>query len=403
MDYHILSKLLHWVTAILILTLIALGFYMSGLDYSEDKIKLYGLHKSFGLLVLMLGIVRVTWHLIVKKPKSLPTHKKWEKGLSHAVHALLYLCIFIIPLSGWIMSSAGDFAVHFFGIPIPDIVAKNKELFETSGEVHEILALLVLTLAGLHFLGAAKHHIIDRDETLARMTCSKLGLAKGLIICALAGLLFLPPVFFVAKDILSEEKEKESAATEEVVESNNVAGDASPTITSTAPRWNIVPQDNTLTFTAVQSGAEFSGHFGKVGGDIFFDAQDLTQSKAQITIDIAPITTGSDDRDAQAIQPDWFDATTFPVAIFETTSFEKTGENTFTANGNLTLRGVTKPVNLPFTLLTKEEEGKIFANMTAQISLKRTDFGVGQGQWQSTDTIGDEVKLSINLFAQKVQ
>lgn len=404
MHYNTLSKLLHWTTAILILGLLALGFYMAQLDYSDDKIKLYGLHKSFGLLVLMLGIVRVTWHLLVKKPKSLPEHKKWEKGLSHAVHALLYLCIFAIPLSGWIMSSAGDFAVQFFGINMPDIVAKDKELFETSGEVHETLAFIVLCLAGLHFLGAAKHHIIDRDQTLTRMTSPNLSLSRGIVICGIIGALFLPPIYFIAQDILHEEDEHKNENDEAAQQAPIIPASTTentPLITSLAPRWTIVPNENTVSFTATQSGAEFSGHFGAVKGDIFFDPENLPHSKAKITIQIAPISTGSDDRDAQAVQKDWFDATTFPIAIFETTSFEKTGDDTFTAHGNLTIREITKPVDLSFTLLTKEEQGNTFANMTAQLSLKRTDFGVGQGQWQSTDTIGDDVKITINLFAQQ--
>lgn len=398
--YGLASKLLHWITALCILTLLTVGFLMTEMPFNETKLSVYALHKSFGLLVLLLLFIRVVWHILSKKPKSLPTHAKWEKGLAHAAHAFLYVAMFALPLSGWIMSSAGDFNIGFFGIPMPDLVAKNEDIFKGASAAHATLAIILVVILALHIAGALKHHFIDRDETLARMTRSGLGFKGGVLITLIAGALMLPPMIFVAGEILEEEGEEAANIENNDAGEDAAQADTAQVTTIPAGGWAIDKNLSTIKFTATQYGQPFEGSFG-FDGQILFDPENLASAKADITIDISSIKTGASDRDGQAKGAEWFDATKFPVARFETQSFENKGANTYLAKGTLTIRDKSLPLDLPFTLDITKKDAQETAHMTAEIKLNRLDFSIGQGQWQSTDAIGGDVKVIIDLTAGK--
>ena len=186
-SYHFISKSFHWVVALMMVGLLALGYYMSGLEGSPFKYGLYGWHKSFGILVLALAVLRLSWRFYQGAPEGLGTHQRWEKILSKVTHVVLYLAIFAMPLSGWLMSSAGGHGVKFFGLfKMPDLIAKNKALGGVFNQTHEILGYVILAAMILHLAGALKHHFIDADETIKRMTWARFGTVQGV----LSGLFF---------------------------------------------------------------------------------------------------------------------------------------------------------------------------------------------------------------------
>lgn len=159
----------HWLIAILILAAFPLGLYMHGLPLSPNKLKLYSYHKWIGMTVLLLFVPRILWRLTHRPPAPLPM-PAWQHKIAEGTHHLLYLLMFLVPLSGWLMSSAKGFQVVYFGVlPIPDLIGKDKELGELLEEMHEVLSWSLMTLVGLHLAGALKHHIIDKDSTLRRM------------------------------------------------------------------------------------------------------------------------------------------------------------------------------------------------------------------------------------------
>jgi len=141
-QYNILSKLFHWTIAALILGLLVVGFYMEGLERSPFKFEIYGWHKSFGLLVL------------------------WLAGL----HIFLYVAMVGMPLSGWFMSASGGHSVSFFGLEMPNIMAENKAINSLSKQTHNWLGYILILAIMLHVIGALKHHVIDNDMTLRRMS-----------------------------------------------------------------------------------------------------------------------------------------------------------------------------------------------------------------------------------------
>lgn len=170
MTYTRPAVVLHWLVALLIFAAFPLGLYMSDLPLSPTKLQLYSWHKWMGITVLMLALLRVLWRA-THTPPALPDIAIWERRASAAAHGLLYALIIAAPLSGWLMSSAKGFQTVWFGVlPLPDLIAKNRDLGETLEEVHEILNFIMAGLVCLHVAGALKHQFVDRQPFLRRMS-----------------------------------------------------------------------------------------------------------------------------------------------------------------------------------------------------------------------------------------
>ncbi|MGB4056639.1 MAG: cytochrome b/b6 domain-containing protein [Alphaproteobacteria bacterium] len=385
--FNPIARLLHWVMALLIFILLSVGFFMGGMEASPVKFTIYGLHKSFGTLVLFLAIARVVWLLKSPRPAPLHSYKKWEVLLSKAVHIGLYICMILMPLAGWAMSSAGGFPAQFFGLfSLPPILPKNEALFDITREMHEISAFALLAMLALHFGGAFKHHFLDHDTTLQRMVGRKVGVKGGIALAAVAGILWILPIAITA---LGEEEEEGASSSVPIAQSTEQAKEG----------WSIILADSTVGFEATQKGEAFTGKFTSFGGKIIFDPARLDEAYADIWIDIASIETGSLERDTEARGSQWFGTSEFPRAVFVADSFSENGPNQYIAHGALTIRGKVAKLDLPFTLQIKETPDGQMAFMQGEATLNRLDFGIGQGQWQATDTIGGDVKITISLRA----
>jgi cytochrome b561 len=165
---------LHWLMAMLIFAAFPLGLYMVDLPLSPDKLKLYSYHKWIGVSVFLLVAIRLGWRL-THTPPALPGDiAAWQRRASAVVHGLLYLLMIVIPLSGWLMSSAKGFQTVWFGVlPLPDLIEKNRELGELLAGVHKVLNFTLLALVILHVGAALKHHFIERRPFLQRMGWSR--------------------------------------------------------------------------------------------------------------------------------------------------------------------------------------------------------------------------------------
>lgn len=168
-DYGSLAKLLHWAVAVLIISALCLGLYMTGLSLSPRKLRLFSYHKWIGITVLGLLILRAAWRVWHGAPPALPA-PRWQQRAASLTHALLYLLMAVVPLTGWAMSSALGFPVVYLGrFALPDLVGKDRGLGETLVTVHTGLNYLLIALLLLHVAAALKHHFVDRDATLVRM------------------------------------------------------------------------------------------------------------------------------------------------------------------------------------------------------------------------------------------
>lgn len=168
--YTPVAKTLHWLMAILLFGLLALGFTMTDLPLSPWKLQLYSWHKWAGVTVFLLLLVRLAWRATHRPPPLPDRMPKVMQFAAHAGHALLYGLMAAIPLSGWLMSSAKGFQTVWFGVlPIPDLLEKNQELGNLLQTVHLSLNLLLVAVLAGHIGAALKHHFIDRDDVLTRM------------------------------------------------------------------------------------------------------------------------------------------------------------------------------------------------------------------------------------------
>jgi cytochrome b561 len=168
--WGVLSKALHWIIVLLIINQWWIAERADDLPNGLAKLQTLAWHKSFGITILMLAILRLVWRLLNPVPSLDGVTKKWERVLASVSHVFLYTLIFALPLTGWMMSSARNFPVSWFRLfQLPDLVAPGEEMFHRMHDLHELLFKILVAVAVLHVLGALKHHFIDRNEVLKRM------------------------------------------------------------------------------------------------------------------------------------------------------------------------------------------------------------------------------------------
>ncbi|HVR81771.1 MAG TPA: cytochrome b [Luteimonas sp.] len=164
------SQLLHWLIVVLIVVMAYLGLTMTDLANSPHKIRVYDLHKSIGLSILVLVSLRLLWRAYAGAPRTLPGVPTWQARVAAFTHGALYALLFAVPISGWVLNSAAGFPLRWFNlVNLPSIAAKGEALQTLAKDWHEFLfwALIVLSLA--HAAAAVYHHLFQHDATLARM------------------------------------------------------------------------------------------------------------------------------------------------------------------------------------------------------------------------------------------
>ena len=169
-SYTNVAIALHWVIATVIVCNFVLGLYMRDLPLSPAKLRLYSYHKWIGVTIFLLVLFRLAWRLSHHAPALPTTIPLWQRRAAVTSHVMLYVLTLIVPLSGWLLSSAAGVQVVYLGVlPIPDLIGKDKALADQLKLAHEWLNYLMFVVVVLHVAAALKHHFIDRDEVLMRM------------------------------------------------------------------------------------------------------------------------------------------------------------------------------------------------------------------------------------------
>lgn len=170
LKYALSLRILHWLMAALILGLIALGWVMSELP-REDTLRplLVSLHKSFGITVLALALLRMALRLRTSVPPLPDVIPRLERQLAHLGHGTLYLLMLAVPVSGIIMSQSYGYPVAWFGLSLPRLLPINRELAHEAADVHEILPYLLLILVALHAGAVPLHYLKHRVNLLKRI------------------------------------------------------------------------------------------------------------------------------------------------------------------------------------------------------------------------------------------
>ena len=165
------AKTLHWATALGVIGLIIVGRWMDELPISPTKVKVYAFHKSVGLTVLAIVLLRLAWRFIDKRPPYPATMPAWQKAISEISHGLLYVLLLSQAFSGWVYNSASNFALQWFGLfRVPALSGPDPELKHLAHDMHETGWLLLAALMAVHVGSALHHHFGVRDVTLSRLT-----------------------------------------------------------------------------------------------------------------------------------------------------------------------------------------------------------------------------------------
>ena len=164
-----MAQSLHWLMALGILGNGILGLIMDEMPRGMAKLNTFAIHKSIGLTVLALLILRVSWRLFDRAPPDEPM-PRWQRLAAHATHGVLYLLMLAIPLSGWIYNSLHGYPLQWFKwFNLPALMEKNEALSDLAGETHEVLFWVLVAVLVAHVGGALVHHWFERDNTLLRM------------------------------------------------------------------------------------------------------------------------------------------------------------------------------------------------------------------------------------------
>lgn len=168
--YGIISQIFHWGAGLIVIALLGIGLYMGEMPDGPDKFFMYFMHKSFGITILGLMILRVLWRFMNQQP-ALPLNMgSGMKFASRLEHFALYILVFTMALSGWFMSSSAGYAVNYFGLfEVPNLIGENQNLKGVFAEIHEIAAWGLIALLVLHITAALYHHFIRGDDILKRM------------------------------------------------------------------------------------------------------------------------------------------------------------------------------------------------------------------------------------------
>ncbi len=167
-QFGVVAIFFHWLMAVLLIAMLALGLYMVRLPVSIEKLKLYGWHKEYGMVVLVLAVLRSIWRVSNLVPElALPW---WEVIAARAVHYAFYGFMFALPITGWLITSASGLPVSFFGLfVVPDIISSHPDLIHLFKKIHKWLGYGLIAAIVLHVGAALKHHFIDKDDILRRM------------------------------------------------------------------------------------------------------------------------------------------------------------------------------------------------------------------------------------------
>lgn len=172
--YDNFAIFIHWLMVIMIFIMFGLGWYMVGLPKgSDERSWFFALHKSIGLTLALLVIIRTIWRFSHKPPELPSTIESWKRKTAHITHNFLYLLMFLQPVSGYISSSFSGYKTRFWGYPLPHWGWKSPELNELFTEIHEISSMLLLGFIVLHIVGAVSHMAHSEQAIIYRMLPGK--------------------------------------------------------------------------------------------------------------------------------------------------------------------------------------------------------------------------------------
>ncbi|MEM1439558.1 MAG: cytochrome b/b6 domain-containing protein [Pseudomonadota bacterium] len=436
--YGGVARFFHWSIA----GLIVLQYVLAKLgEVAEDDgerlraLALLANHKSVGMTVLALAVLRVSWRFVKTPPRLPESMPNWQQTASHVSHWSLYAFIFAMPISGWLLSSAAAYSVSWFGVfTWPDLIEPSKAWRSAMHSTHDILGKLLFAVAVLHIVAACKHHFLDRDDVLRRMSSAvsyslfAVVIVAGVVTLARVGgskpavaadpapaavaepvssdaiaaepavadgdLVMTQPEATPEPEVVAETVEATAAAPEPVTAEPAPVIDPEPPAPPPAPEWRIDLAASSIAFTAEQAGAPFTGRWTDWSADMRFAADALETSGFDVAIRVAGVDTRDGDRDSTLQDAEFFNAERFPEVRFVTGAIRAEGAG-FVADSTLVVKGIEHPVTFTFNVVA---DGAA-RTLTGTSRLDRLALGVGTGEWADTEWVGQFVDVEVEVRA----
>ncbi len=418
-SYNIVSIWLHWLIAGLIIFMVFLGWRID--PHNPHVVTIVFWHKSTGILILLLSVLRVIVRLMYKAPPE-PPMPAWQAFAARALHFLFYVAMIGMPLTGWAMVSTSAREIPFFlfhwpHMPfIPVSVGMESPTHEFFEFFHKLGAkIIIYGMIPLHVAAALKHHFVDKDEVVEHMVPGlkpepilnwRWIIPVGVVTVAVTAAELIgaggpapaqaqPPESAPAPMASAIASDVSSAASAAAPAASASSSSSASSSAAAVAQWTVDKAASNLGWSTSFQGEAIKGGFAAWSAQIAFDPDKLDQSRVKVTIDLGSVASGDNDRDGTLKSDQFFDVASFPKASYEASKFSKTDATHFTAHGKLTLHGVTKPLDLPFALTIKSG----VAEMSGTADLDRTAFSVGSGDYASTDAIPAVVKVNVTVKA----
>lgn len=386
--YTAVAIALHWAIAIAILFMIWLGWNMH-----ENEAR-YQLHKSIGIVILLLSVSRLIWRWLNPPPPlpdDLPAH---ERLASHAVHIGFYVVMIGLPLTGWLFVStayAFDVPTVLFGvISWPDIPGlgflSNEAGHSAIGSLHGLLAWGTLLLLGLHIAGAVKHELSADEGVLKRMAPGLFGKTEAPS---------APPTGFVAAFGAAFALFVVVAAAP-LLSSNGSSAQAIAPVSNEDSDWVINYDASSIAFSGMHDGNPYSGDFANWSANIVFEPDQLDRARADISVQTGSASANKKLYTDSLEADEWLASSAFPTATVVVSDFEAT-EAGYTATAALTLKGITVETDLDFTLDITGDE----AVMEGVALFERTPLDLGQASDPGADWVDEVVTVNVSVEASR--
>lgn len=420
--YSRTAILLHWAIAGLLAVQFGMGYMLGENARAPGLFATYQLHKSLGILILLLSLARLGLRLLKPVP-HLPGGPRWQTGLASAVHIGFYAVMILAPLSGWLIVSTSKINVPtlLFGtlawphLPVP------KAWHGPAEWTHGVMIWVAAGLIALHLAGVARHLLGGHRAVLARMIPAADG--PGLrpiaaLLLAMAGLsgLFIwgywfrspapaaapsgvtvaqapAPARSATPATVDADAPTETAANGSMAE---VANASAVETSQPLADWTLLPGGE-LAFTVDVQGAGMKGRFPGWRADIRFSPDDLAGSRIRVEIPLGAVAMGDAQQEEMLRGADFFNVASHPTALFTARRIEQAGDNRYRAIGTLSLRGASQPVTLSFSLTITGDQAKVKGSAT----IDRLAFGVGAGEWAGTDQIAASIPLTFQFSARR--
>ena len=370
--YGDVAVLFHWIIALLIIGLLAIGKYMTGLENNDPaRFFLTQWHKSFGITLLVLSLLRLLWRWTHRPPPEPGTMPTWQIFVANVVHWVLYALLFIMPVTGWLMVSVSPLnidTVLFDVVTLPHLpffesYPDKEHLEHTFHHYHHLAGNVLIVLLLAHIGAALKHHFIDKDSVLVRILPD--WQSRSLKV-KFAGLIAVV-LGFVAALTLYASNGNQTAL--------------------------LAAGDSEVSFIADVTGAQTPGIFAISTVEAVIDENNPANSTITARVQTASVSSENSQVEGSLPDTEWFDVENYPEAVFQSTAFRATDDGNLLVDGDLTMKSTTKSVSFPI-LIISEEGGKV---ARGQFVVDRREFDIGMNSNPDDDYLGFDVTIQFRF------